>query len=229
MLQEYHEQLAQVKELLAEDPANPEYLQLQKDLLELITITQQGQQQPTHNDATNNQTETEVKNDERNGSLFASAADTRTALVAHDEPPEPAFPLSKSAQQPVATTSSSDTATAAAAATSKRKAPAVSSIAETFVVPPHLIPLESDTPAEQNRKRRTIKALKRQHKEKIKEIQAASKQQSWQQFSSKVSGKKGTKNTSIWRTSETRGVGVVSVAEGQGQEGASSHKRLKLG
>lgn len=147
------------------------------------------------------------------------------------------FPLSKSSQchTSLEVLPSEDSTIAVSTDDNKAsKKKSTTTISETFQVPSHLIPLESDTAAEQNRKRRTIKALKRQHKEKVKEVHATSKQQSWQQFSNKVSNKKGTtKTSSIWRTSETRGVGIVSAATADGgvidESRSSSNKRLKSG
>ena len=66
-----------------------------------------------------------------------------------------------------------------------------------FQVPQHLIPLETDTPAERNRKRRAIKALKSKHKEEQKEIVAEKKQKSWQSFA-----KKKVKSKNIFSTKD---------------------------
>mmetsp|Transcript_11596 Transcript_11596/g.16661 ORF Transcript_11596/g.16661 Transcript_11596/m.16661 type:complete len:233 (-) Transcript_11596:1572-2270(-) len=225
ILQEYGDQLIQIQKLLAEDPNNEEYLQLQKDLIELITIT--TKERSSVSEASISDSTVGKCGEEKN----------RSAEEEEEKKTEMVFPLSKSSQCHTAleVLPSEDSTIAVSTDDNKasKKKP-TTTISENFQVPSHLIPLESDTAAEQNRKRRTIKALKRQHKEKVKEVHATSKQQSWQQFSNKVSNKKGTtKTSSIWRTSETRGVGIVSAATADGgiidESRSSSNKRLKSG
>jgi len=257
VLQQYEEELIQVKELLQEDPTNPEYVQLHNDLIELIEITKQEHQQEQEQEQQRHQEDATAadaklngaKKEEETNSSAVNASKSQAVITATGEEHETVFPLSKSSSScsaPQYTFASSAQASSsasindtAAAATSKLKPKKITSpsasIPDTFQVPSHLIPLESDTAAEQNRKRRTIKALKRQHKHKIKEVECTNKQQSWQQFSAKASTKKSIKSSSIWRTSESRGVGVVTSAttgggkEGEGSRASSLNKRAKLG
>jgi survival-of-motor-neuron-related-splicing factor 30 len=239
ILQEYSDQLNQIQDLLREDPTNAEFLQLKKDLIELISLTTHQEQLKSVSSGLlvlgastgaphSGSNEQEEKEPVRKGiEVIYSPSEN----LDHDDltnekkkSEETTFPLSKKSTS--AKGNVAEPTEVATTATSKRKEPA--NISETFQVPSHLIPLESDTAAEQNRKRRTIKALKRQHKEKVKELHAASKQQSWQQFSSKAMKKIKGKTDSIWRTSETRGVGVVGTHV-QKQEAAHSSKRFKSG
>lgn len=230
MLQEYSDQLGQIQDLLREDPTNVEYLQLKKDLIELISLTTQQEQPKTVSSGLHLGASTVVPHKEQEESELCRSHSPSDNAYHEDETnetkksEEETFPLSKkstSIKNHVA-----EPTEVATAATGKRKT--LATISEAFQVPSYLIPLESDTAAEQNRKRRTIKALKRQHKEKVKELHATSKQQSWQQFSSKAMKKIKGKSDSIWRTSETRGVGVVGT-DVHKQEGVQSSKRFKPG
>jgi survival-of-motor-neuron-related-splicing factor 30 len=235
ILQEYSDQLNQIQDLLRDDPTNAEFLQLKKDLMELISLTTHQEQLKSVSSGLlvlgassgaphTGSKEQEEKEPVRKG-IEAIYSPSENADHEEKKKSEAAtFPLSKKSTS--AKTNMVEPTEMATAAISKRKVPA--NISETFQVPSHLIPLESDTAAEQNRKRRTIKALKRQHKEKVKELHATSKQQSWQQFSSKAMKKIKGKADSIWRTSETRGVGVVGT-DVQKQEAAHSSKRFKSG
>ena len=79
-----------------------------------------------------------------------------------------------------------------------------------FVLPDHLIPLDTDTEAERNKKRRTAKALKSKWREQKKQIESEQKQKSWQSFQKKT--KKRGKDESIFSTQEgvADRVGVIS-------------------
>mmetsp|Transcript_28178 Transcript_28178/g.60026 ORF Transcript_28178/g.60026 Transcript_28178/m.60026 type:complete len:279 (+) Transcript_28178:240-1076(+) len=83
-----------------------------------------------------------------------------------------------------------------------------------FELPSHLVPLESDTQAQKLKKHRTAKALKSKFRGKQKEAEHAKKQNDWQSFATKASGKrkKGVGSNSIFSTEEgvDAKVGVVS-------------------
>lgn len=99
--------------------------------------------------------------------------------------------------------------------TKKRK-----TVMKDFEIPPHLIPLDTDTEAERNRKRRAIKSLKSKWKERKKDEESAMKQKSWQSFQKK----KKLKETSIFSTGEDdTKVGVVSAGGRQ----LSTHEQRK--
>lgn len=86
--------------------------------------------------------------------------------------------------------------------------------AKSFELPSHLVPLESDTPAQKMKKQRTAKALKSKFREKQKEAQHAKKQNDWKSFATKTGKrKKGIPGgSSIFSTEEgvDARVGVVS-------------------
>merc|ERR1712151_242102 len=63
-----------------------------------------------------------------------------------------------------------------------------------FSAPSHLIPLASDTDAEKNKKRRTLKALKSKWRERVKEKTSEKKRKSWKDFNNKKRKKSGTKD-----------------------------------
>ncbi|KAL3803663.1 hypothetical protein HJC23_003717 [Cyclotella cryptica] len=83
-----------------------------------------------------------------------------------------------------------------------------------FELPPHLIPLDSDTPAQKLKKQRTAKALKSKFREKQKELEADKKKNDWKSFAK--GGKRkavgGIVGNSIFSTEEgvNAKVGVVS-------------------
>ena len=88
-----------------------------------------------------------------------------------------------------------------------------------FELPSHLVPLESDTPAQKIKKQRTAKALKSKFREKQKEAQHAKKQNDWKSFATKTGKRKkgaGIGGSSIFSTEE--GVdGRVGVVSGGGR------------
>ncbi len=59
-----------------------------------------------------------------------------------------------------------------------------------FELPSHLVPLESDKPAQRRQKQRTAKALKSKFREKQKEAEHAKRQNDWKSFATKTGGKK---------------------------------------
>jgi survival-of-motor-neuron-related-splicing factor 30 len=59
-----------------------------------------------------------------------------------------------------------------------------------FELPSHLVPLESDTPAQRLKKQRTAKALKSKFREKQKEAEHSKRQSDWKTFATKAIGKK---------------------------------------
>jgi survival-of-motor-neuron-related-splicing factor 30 len=79
-----------------------------------------------------------------------------------------------------------------------------------FAVPSHLIPLDTDSEAERNRKRRALKSLKSKHREQQKHQQANQKQKSWQSFQKK---KGHTDTSSMFATTDAK-VGVVAASTG---------------
>jgi hypothetical protein len=93
-----------------------------------------------------------------------------------------------------------------------------------FELPSHLVPLESDTPAQRLKKQRTAKALKSKFREKQKEAEHAKRQNDWKSFATKAGGKKRkgvgggvVGNASIFSTEDGvhARVGVISGGGGR--------------
>lgn len=89
-----------------------------------------------------------------------------------------------------------------------------------FELPSHLVPLESDTPAQRLKKQRTAKALKSKFREKQKEAEHSKRQSDWKTFATKaiVKKKKGVViGGSMFSTEEgvNARVGVISGAGGR--------------
>ncbi|KAL7526004.1 hypothetical protein ACHAXR_001262 [Thalassiosira sp. AJA248-18] len=108
-----------------------------------------------------------------------------------------------------------------------------------FELPSHLVPLESDTPAQKLKKQRTAKALKSKFREKQKEAEHAKRQNDWKSFASKAGGKRkkgvvaggGGGGGSIFSTEEgvNARVGVISGGGGRKMTGfADPNKRHKF-
>jgi survival-of-motor-neuron-related-splicing factor 30 len=130
----------------------------------------------------------------------------------------------KPAASPAAAASSQTTSnetTAAAATTNnepekkKKKKKKSESQPQTFELPNHLIPLDSDTPAQKLKKQRAAKSLKSKFRAKQKEVEATKKANDWKSFATKTKKKVGS---SIFSTEE--GVNArVGVVSGGGSRG----------
>ena len=200
-LQQYQAQLDEVEKLLDSDPTNEEFLQLKKDVLELIALTKQ--------DAGCEESQGENGN----------CADGDTEAV-------PAFNLSKGGSDaPPAATAAGGEESDSKDKKPKKKKP----ISDTFEIPQHLVPLDSDSEAIKNKKRRTIKNLKRQWKGTLKDAERETRQQSWQDFAKKGKKRKGLKESSIWSTTAQAGVGVVATTKDGASRMTDIPKRTKLG
>jgi len=109
-------------------------------------------------------------------------------------------------------------------------------ISAKFELPSHLVPLESDTPAQKLKKQRTAKALKSKFREKQKEAEHSKRQHDWKSFATKATG--GKKRTgvvvgsgSIFSTEEgvNARVGVISGGGGRKMtDFADPNKRHKF-
>jgi hypothetical protein len=93
---------------------------------------------------------------------------------------------------------------------------------QNFELPSHLIPLESDTPAQKLKKARAAKSLKSKFRSKQKEIEATKKANDWKSFATK--SKKVKVGDSIFSTEE--GVNArVGVVSGGGVRGMTEAER----
>jgi hypothetical protein len=105
-----------------------------------------------------------------------------------------------------------------------------------FELPSHLVPLESDTPAQKLKKQRTAKALKSKFREKQKEAEHSKRQRDWKSFATKAPGGKKRKggnvgSGSIFSTEEgvNARVGVISGGGGRKMtDFADPNKRIKF-
>ncbi|KAL3811022.1 hypothetical protein ACHAXA_010283 [Cyclostephanos tholiformis] len=105
-----------------------------------------------------------------------------------------------------------------------------------FELPSHLVPLESDTPAQKLKKQRTAKALKSKFREKQKEAEHSKRQRDWKSFATKAPGGKKRKggnvgSGSIFSTEEgvNARVGVISGGGGRKMtDFADPNKRHKF-
>mmetsp|Transcript_27772 Transcript_27772/g.64997 ORF Transcript_27772/g.64997 Transcript_27772/m.64997 type:complete len:273 (+) Transcript_27772:59-877(+) len=125
-------------------------------------------------------------------------------------------------------------ATAAEAETTQQQQPAKKkkkSVPKEFVVPAHLQAKDTDSKAEENRKKRAIKALKNQWRAQRKDQEATKKQKSWQDFQTKSQRKKskggsGGGGGSMFATSTDTGA-KVGVVGGRQMTDFVSRKRHK--
>mmetsp|Transcript_44450 Transcript_44450/g.53775 ORF Transcript_44450/g.53775 Transcript_44450/m.53775 type:complete len:246 (+) Transcript_44450:104-841(+) len=236
-LEEYEAQLAEVKELIAADPNDESLTKLKLDLEELIAITKADRNDES---AVNSDLPLpEIKNSQN----FPETTET-PAEGSYDEDPSIII-----AKYPANNQSGSDgndttskkppdeqtTGTSTNTKTEKKKPPKSSTKpapASKFEIPDHLLPLDTDTEGERNRKRRTIKALKSKWRERVKEAAGAERQKSWQSFITKGSKKRGTKrgvakSDSIFRTEEGVHARVGVIGSGRGMTEFGERKRYK--
>jgi len=86
-------------------------------------------------------------------------------------------------------------------------------ISDTFEIQQHIDQLDSDFEAIKNKKRRTIKNLKRQRKGTLKDAERETRQQSWTDFAKIGKKRKDLKESSIWSTTTQAGVGIVATTK----------------
>jgi survival-of-motor-neuron-related-splicing factor 30 len=196
-LEEYQAQLADVEALISEAPGDESFLKLRDDLLELIALTKQEEE---NQQAPQGQTMSaaSLKNDYK----FETSTDSLLSNTA-------AVPLDINNQQDEKT-SSVDTPVPAVAKIDKK---IKQKIKKPFEIPEHLVPLESDTEVQRNKKKRAIKALKSKHKAALKEYETTVKQSAWLDFSQKKRKKGKGPGESIFKTADDGGkVGVVTAS-----------------
>lgn len=213
-LAEYERQLAEINEMLEEDPTDESLLQLKRDMLELISSTKET--------ATPNDEEKTIPIPRESTAEFPAMEQPESIVdVATPPVPQPIEP-SKS----TLTTEHTDTNTTTTKATTK-KLKKIKPPPSTFEIPPHLVPLESDTEGERNKKRRTIKTLKSKWRERVKEVAGSQKQKSWQDFVGKSKKKRNT-GDSIFRTEDGVNARVGVIGSGKSMTEFGSRKRFKM-
>jgi len=184
-LAEYESQLSDVEALLQASPEDESLISLKSDLLELINITKQSASAPAQS------TEEDAKPSSTNVNVFDKAlqdavgtsigadfsSETRSAPVAaaaEESSRNFADTVEEAAVAAAGIPTSIETASAKEVPKKKSKNPK-----QEFEVPKHLLPLDTDTEAERNKKRRAVKALKSKWRESKKEAESAQKQKSW--------------------------------------------------
>lgn len=235
-LQEYESQLSEVIEMLEADPNEESLLQLKKDLLLLISETKQsGQPQPEEAPAphqgsslTNKTTEHEIQEPPSTTEISAVGGE------------DGATPNQNENNSKISSSSTTTKSTTAAPQKKTKKSKKSNSVPSTFEIPTHLIPLDSDTEAERNRKRRAIKTLKSKWRERVKESTTTKKQKSWQDFvgkgqkkrknGSKGSTWKGVANVggSIFKTEDGVNARVGVIGSGKSMTEFGERKRFKM-
>ena len=211
-LDDAKEQLKEVRELLAADPNNSEFLTLEVNLLELINIlsadTEPSVSEDNQNGSENVTEEEESPPEAITGSWAPVSIDdeTKTSLVQNGKDVNDAAEVNKEK-------------------TKKKKKSKDKELSAKFEVPETLVILESDSVAEKNRKKRAVKALKNKFREKQKEQESTAKQHSWQSFQKKK--RPGIRQgDSIWATSEDID-GKVGVVGKRDKSEYAERKRLK--
>ena len=203
-LEEYESQLQDVEALLAESPDEEEFIKLKNDLLELIALEKE-QQQEQPEEAVASSIEAQVE-----ASTYSSENATSASKASQGFEPIPE------------TTETTTEAVPIAAKKFDKKTE--KKLKKPFEIPEHLKPLESDTEAQRNKKKRTIKALKSKHKAAQKELDSVKKQSAWQDFNKKKKKKK--KSDSIFKTADDGGkVGVVAVASSTSDAPSAKRQR----
>jgi survival of motor neuron-related-splicing factor 30 len=221
-IQEYESQLADVEALLQSTPDDPSIISLKNDLVDLINITKQQQHQQLqqvqeHPVAVPQNALTSSAN------VFDRELEAAVGMAAGHE--EGGLQNSTDNNISFAETmleASNQIPNVIDTTTSEPAAKKAKSFKTEFEVPQHLIPLETDTEAERNKKQRALKALKSKWRESKKEMESANKQKSWQSFQKKAK----IKSSSIFKTGEDAAVGVVSAA-GRQLTDYASRKRHK--
>ncbi|KAL3922798.1 MAG: hypothetical protein SGILL_002011 [Bacillariaceae sp.] len=228
---EYESQLAGINELLEASPSDESLLELKSDMEQLLELSkanlaQQAQQKEgAHNTSESGSIEdlplpppppprqsgetaasdtpasfaTDVVRLEADATAAAAAqavengAAAAAAALSDDQPPDASSDLVKTT-------------------TVKKSKKLKKEKIEDFVLPAHLIPNETDSEAERNKKRRAAKALKSKYRAKKKEVESNNKQKSWQSFQKKTNKRKKDDGGSIFATKEgvSDRVGVVS-------------------
>jgi len=196
-IEEYEAQLDDVEALLEDSPEDESFLKLKDDLLELIALTKQ-------------ETEGSGGPSSSSSSLVATSAQNYD----HDTVKE---------QSNIETEPASAAPTPALLKLDKKTE---KKLKKPFEIPENLLPLESDTEAQRNKKKRAVKKLKSQYRAVKKDYESTKKQSAWLDFSKKKR-KKG-EGDSIFKTDDDGGkVGVVTASTSVSVPDPASSKRQR--
>jgi survival-of-motor-neuron-related-splicing factor 30 len=200
-LQEYQSQLADIEELLEDDPTDESLLKLKADLVELISLTQEETGEPEERpkmmavvEVFPTDTVDRLPVSDAEGTTRSQTDTTTTTTTTATKP----------------ALSDTDAVGAVHGEPARKKLKKV----KEFEIPAHLQILDTDTEKEKNKKKRTLKSLRSKHREKQREYESTKKQRSWQSFNKKASKKSGTSSIFATREGVHSKVGVVSAIGG---------------
>eukprot|EP00594_Rhizosolenia_setigera_P002170 CAMPEP_0178949636 /NCGR_PEP_ID=MMETSP0789-20121207/6170_1 /TAXON_ID=3005 /ORGANISM="Rhizosolenia setigera, Strain CCMP 1694" /LENGTH=230 /DNA_ID=CAMNT_0020630199 /DNA_START=31 /DNA_END=723 /DNA_ORIENTATION=- len=226
-IEEYNAQLAEVNEMLESDPNDESLLQIKADLLQLIAETTSA---PAPAPADEGGDPVKINSSVADAKVSGSNAayDSKNSEASEENNSVSKIDASNSTSTSQATKKSSETKSSKKSSTNKK------TMGE-FEIPSHLVPLESDTEGERNKKRRAIKALKSKWRLKKKEFEGNQKQKSWQDFASKSKKKKrkgggggAAPSNSIFRTEEGVNSRVGVIGSGKSMTEFGERKRFKM-
>ena len=247
-VEEYQNQLRDVEELLQLTPDDESLLLLKADLDELIRITlgheEDSIQEQQHSIEKNDPSDEVGALRKRSNEAISTTTTTISftdiiseAAIAADEtnrgmiPPNDA--LHSDQMDHDNKKEKDETHMKQKKAKGGNNKTTTTSTLKEFEVPNHLIPVEGESEAERNKKRRAIKALKNKYREKKKEMESTMKQQSWQNFQKKTKKSGGSgDSTTIFSTATSSTtnmgkVGVVTVSGGRHITEYGERKRHK--
>lgn len=230
-IEEYNAQLAEVNEMLESDPNDESLLQIKADLLQLIAETTSAPAPaPADEDEDEDGDPVKINSSVADAKVSGSntACDSKNSEVSEENNSVSKIDASNSTSTSQTTKKSSETKSSKKSSTNKK------TMGE-FEIPSHLVPLESDTEGERNKKRRAIKALKSKWRLKKKEFEGNQKQKSWQDFASKSKKKKrkggggvAAPSNSIFRTEEGVNSRVGVIGSGKSMTEFGERKRFKM-
>eukprot|EP00587_Corethron_hystrix_P007868 CAMPEP_0113309876 /NCGR_PEP_ID=MMETSP0010_2-20120614/7740_1 /TAXON_ID=216773 ORGANISM="Corethron hystrix, Strain 308" /NCGR_SAMPLE_ID=MMETSP0010_2 /ASSEMBLY_ACC=CAM_ASM_000155 /LENGTH=266 /DNA_ID=CAMNT_0000165207 /DNA_START=26 /DNA_END=826 /DNA_ORIENTATION=+ /assembly_acc=CAM_ASM_000155 len=256
-LLEYEQQLQEV-DVLIQTSSSPDenFTKLRSDLIELISLTKaivksSGANSVTHKQSKNNPTAapstipelftgTKSSSEKRidiSSSSLTAPTDVHSLSVSKG--------LTSNSEDPT-TSSDAISQSFVPSLTKPSSAPAATAaLPDKFLIPEKLLPLESDSDAVKEKKRRKIKTLKSKFNEKKKEEDRAKKQATWKDFISTGGGKKKkkkgagggsssglkgiAKTESMFRTGTEINAKVGVVGSGRSMTDYGERKRFKMG
>ena len=213
-LEELETQLNEIQQLLSITPNDDGLIQLENDLKELIQLTsstgaevETNSDQPTPNDNQEDVTITTTEPD----------MDTTNVTTNHEE---------NDAKKEVLSTKKKEEGEETNNNKKKKKKKKTKQHLSNFEVPSHLVPHDTDTPAEASRKKRTLKTLKNKWREQKKAQESHMKQQSWKDFQKSKSS--STTTRSMFSSSTSGKVGVVQATTTTNNHTSSKPSRKRL-
>ena len=228
---EYESQLADIEEMIALDPSDKSIQKLKSDLEELISLTKSGVTAADVGDTTDVSEEQEQGVNENVLSNTTSQISHTSSSSALESSGGIALSKNSSASHLDSSeglTNDEDSNIQKGTDNNSKEKTKKMKVPSEFAAPSHLTPLASDTDAEKNKKRRTLKALKSKWRERVKEISSEKKQKSWKDFNNKKRKKSSKKDDSIFRTTDGVSAKVGVIGSGKSMTGYGERKRFKL-